>query len=192
MADLPTASADLAQNAILANGTTYYCSLCPVDPGSSTTPTEITGITRQAFTVAASSGGSQASNNAQAFTTFPTLQATNLSAAITTTAATSISVISATGFPSAGNFIIQIGAEFLLVTAGQGTTTWTVTRGYASTIAATAVSGATTTLAIGWFLINTAVTSGTYRRGGVLTTPIVPPSGSTVNIASAGVTFTLS
>jgi hypothetical protein len=41
---------------------------------------------------------------------------------------TSITVTSATGFPSSGNYRIRIDDEFMLVTAGQGTTSWTVTR----------------------------------------------------------------
>ena len=63
--------------------------------------------------------------------------ATTLSAAITTTSATSITVTSATGFPSSGNYYILIDQEIMLVTAGQGTTTWTVTRAQLSTTAAT-------------------------------------------------------
>lgn len=53
---------------------------------------------------------------------------TTLSAAISSTSATSISVTSAAGFPASGNYRIRIDDEFLLVTGGQGTTTWTVTR----------------------------------------------------------------
>jgi hypothetical protein len=52
-----------------------------------------------------------------------------LTAAITSTGQTSISVSTSTGFPASGNYIILIGSEWMLVTGGQGTTTWTVTRG---------------------------------------------------------------
>lgn len=72
-------------------------------------------------------------------------QSTTLSAAITTTGATSISVTSATGFPGSGNYTIQIDSEVLLVTGGQGTTTWTVTRGYNGSAAATHSNGETVT-----------------------------------------------
>lgn len=72
-------------------------------------------------------------------------QSTTLSAAITTTGATSISVTSASGFPGSGNYAIQIDSEVLLVTGGQGTTTWTVTRGYNGSAAATHSNGATVT-----------------------------------------------
>ncbi len=58
---------------------------------------------------------------------------TTLSAAITSTTATSISVKSATGFPTSGNYAIVVdngtsSAEIMEVTGGQGTTTWTVVR----------------------------------------------------------------
>lgn len=70
---------------------------------------------------------------------------TTLSAAITTTGATSITVTSATGFPGSGNYCIQIDGEVLQVTGGQGTTTWTVTRGFNGSTAATHSNGATVT-----------------------------------------------
>jgi len=51
-------------------------------------------------------------------------------------AQTVIQVASAWGFPSSGNYPITIDSELMTVTGGQGTTTWTVTRGeYYSTIA---------------------------------------------------------
>lgn len=42
---------------------------------------------------------------------------------------TSLSVASATGFPTTAQYRIRIENELLLVTAGAGTTTWTVARG---------------------------------------------------------------
>ena len=65
-----------------------------------------------------------------------------ISAAITSTSATSITVTSATYFPASLNYVIQIDSEQMLVTAGQGTTTWTVTRGINGTTAATHSNGA--------------------------------------------------
>lgn len=57
---------------------------------------------------------------------------TSLSAAMTS-GATSMSVASASGFPLSGNYNVAVdtgvGFEIMTVTAGQGTTTWTVTRG---------------------------------------------------------------
>lgn len=70
---------------------------------------------------------------------------TTLSAAITTTTGTSISVTSASGFPGSGNYDIMIDSECMTVTAGQGTTTWTVTRNVNGSTAATHSSGAVVT-----------------------------------------------
>ena len=65
-----------------------------------------------------------------------------LSAAITTTTATSCTVTDATGFPTSGNFRIKIDGEILIVTGVAGST-FTVTRGAEGTVAATHASGAT-------------------------------------------------
>lgn len=56
---------------------------------------------------------------------------------------TTVVVTSASGFPSSGSFIIIIDSELMLVTAGQGTTTWTVTRNIEGTTAASHTSGVT-------------------------------------------------
>lgn len=71
--------------------------------------------------------------------------ATTLSASIASTGATSMTVTSASGFPGSGNYNIQIDSEILTVTAGQGTTTWTVTRGVNGSTAATHSNGAVVT-----------------------------------------------
>lgn len=64
---------------------------------------------------------------------------TTLAAAITTTNGTSITVTSETSFPAV-NFIISIDTEAMLVT-NVATTTWTVTRGYEGSTAATHTNG---------------------------------------------------
>jgi len=51
-------------------------------------------------------------------------------------------VASATGFPGSGNYDIQIDQEVLTVTSGQGTTTWTITRGVNGSTAAAHSVGA--------------------------------------------------
>ncbi len=56
------------------------------------------------------------------------VEATTLDGSITDSA-TTITVTSASGFPLEGEFRIQLENELLLVTAGWGTTSWTVTRG---------------------------------------------------------------
>jgi len=59
---------------------------------------------------------------------------TTLSSAITS-GQTAITVASAVGFPSAGPFTVKIDFELMLVTGGQGTRNWTVTRGYSGSTA---------------------------------------------------------
>lgn len=62
-----------------------------------------------------------------------------------TNSATSITVNSASGFPSTKQFHILIDGEIMLVTSVSGTT-WTVTRGYETSTAATHNDGAITRL----------------------------------------------
>ena len=78
-----------------------------------------------------------------------------LTAAITSTTATSISVSSATSTPSSA-FSIQIDNEIMEVTAGFGTTTWTVVRGYAGTTAATHASAANV---VTWHVMNSLISN---------------------------------
>lgn len=76
---------------------------------------------------------------------YTNLAQTTLSAAISvTTSPVTISVTSATGFPS-GPFRILIDNELLLVTSGFGTLSWTCTRPVDSTSAATHLINATVT-----------------------------------------------
>lgn len=67
--------------------------------------------------------------------------ASTLSAAITTTTATSCTVADASTFPASGSFRIKIDGEIFIVTGVAGTT-FTVTRGAEGTVAATHESGA--------------------------------------------------
>jgi hypothetical protein len=57
-----------------------------------------------------------------------------------------IIVESASGFPTSGNFVIQVDQEQMLVTGGQGTATWLVTPGYSGTTPAAHAMGATVSL----------------------------------------------
>jgi hypothetical protein len=89
-----------------------------------------------------------------------TSPATTVSTAIAATTTTSLVVASATGFPSSGNYSVQTETEVMLVTGGQGTTTWTVTRGSnGSTALASIASGVTVTG--GNAPGSTAITGGT-------------------------------
>ncbi len=97
--------------------------------------------------------------------------ATTLASAISSTGATSCSVTSATGFPSAGNFRILIDSEIMLVTAVSGTT-FTITRGIESTSAATHSNGAAVTHIL---------TAGSYGQGiqdRIVWPPFTPPNDS--------------
>jgi Tfp pilus assembly protein PilV len=60
-------------------------------------------------------------------------------------AATQITVASASGFPAAAPFLVQIDSERLLVESGAGTTTWTVKRGVDATAPAAHTSSALVT-----------------------------------------------
>lgn len=66
--------------------------------------------------------------------------ATTLSADITTTGATTLSVTSASFFPTSPQFRVRVGTELMLVTGISGTT-FTVTRGIEGTTAATHSTG---------------------------------------------------
>lgn len=72
---------------------------------------------------------------------FANYVATTLNGAINNSV-TSITITSATGFPAAAQYRIKIDSEILIVTAGAGTTTWTVTRGAEGTTAASHSNGA--------------------------------------------------
>ncbi len=58
---------------------------------------------------------------------------------------TSIDVDSFTGFPASAQYRIRIDDEIMLVTAGAGTTTWTVTRGAEGTMADSHLNAASVT-----------------------------------------------
>jgi FtsP/CotA-like multicopper oxidase with cupredoxin domain len=79
----------------------------------------------------------------------------------TTAGQTTITVASAAGFPPAGAYDVRIDNEVLRVTAGQGTTTWTVARGQLGTAAAAHAAGATVTaLATDWYAGFSGVATG--------------------------------
>ena len=89
-----------------------------------------------------------------------------------TSAQTTLTVASATGFPSS-QFTIRVDDESMLVTGGFGTTTWTVTRGANGSAAASHVSGQTlvwntpTSGVIGWNATTKTLTiSGTIYIDG--------------------------
>jgi len=102
---------------------------------------------------------------------------TTLNGAITNSA-TSITVASASGWPSSGNYYARIGPvgaegtdglnEVVLVTGGQGTTTWTVTRGQLGTTGTAFASGVVVNNNLA--RCNTAAFSGTDGTSNASTT----------------------
>jgi prepilin-type N-terminal cleavage/methylation domain-containing protein len=74
-----------------------------------------------------------------------TTPTTTLTAAISTTSQTSITVASASGFPTVVPYLVKVDDEILLVDSGAGTTTWTVKREQAGTVAATHAASAAVT-----------------------------------------------
>ncbi len=74
-----------------------------------------------------------------------TAPATTLSAAIANGTDVAITVRDAVGFATTAETsdLILCGTEYMLVTAGMGTTSWTVTRGYAGSTAAAHIDGST-------------------------------------------------
>lgn len=92
--------------------------------------------------------------------------ATVLVGAISSTATTLV-VASAAGFPGSGSFPIHIDAEDMLVTSGQGTTTWVVTRGTGIMAPVQHADGSTVTTPGD----PTAVTLTALREDGTTTSP---------------------
>jgi len=68
---------------------------------------------------------------------------THLAGAVTSATSTSLSVASADGFPFEGAHRLRVASELMDVTAGFGTTTWTVARGVDGTTAATSYATGT-------------------------------------------------
>ena len=75
--------------------------------------------------------------------------ATTLASAITSTSQLTMTVASASGFPTAPPYLVKIDSEYILVSGGAGTTSWTVyqtsDRGLLGSTAATHSAGATIT-----------------------------------------------
>lgn len=109
-------------------------------PGASTTLSGPLGTTTLASAVPETALSSAVPETTLAANVPAAFATTTLSAAISSTTATTLTVASATGFPT-GNFTILIGTEQMTVIGVSGTT-WTVIRGANGTTAATHSSGA--------------------------------------------------
>lgn len=113
---------------------------------------------------------------------FSSVVTTSLTASVTDPTATSITVASAVGFPSAGNYEIVIDAEHMWVTAGQGTTTWSgLTRGYRNTVPTIHDNGAPVSALVGTATDPTAVSAKVKDPTGTITTYGSPAKDSTGN-----------
>jgi hypothetical protein len=113
------------------NGTTYGDTVYPTAIVDGSTLTfAVTGNPTSPVTTGGGAGGTT----------------TTLNGAISSTTATSITVTDGvTHYPGSIVFVIKIDSEYMLVTGGQGTNTWTVVRGWAASTAATHSNGATVT-----------------------------------------------
>lgn len=100
---------------------------------------------------------------------------TSLSAAITSTTATSITITSATLFPSSPQFRILIDSEIMLVTGISGTT-WTVTRGIEGSTAATHTTGSTVSLILTAGALD-QITADNCQSGSISSLPAVEKAG---------------
>jgi type II secretory pathway pseudopilin PulG len=89
-----------------------------------------------------------------------------------TSSGTTLTVAAASAFPAAPEFRVTIGSEVLIVTAGAGTTTWTVERGADGTSPAAHTAGETVTL-------TERVSIGACSLGGSPCTDIDPSKTST-------------
>jgi hypothetical protein len=81
-----------------------------------------------------------------------------------TAGTTSLPVASAAGFPSTNGFYIRVDNEVMQVTAGAGTTAWTITRGALTTAGASHAANATiTALATDWYAGFSSVPAGSQN-----------------------------
>ncbi|HLX32337.1 MAG TPA: hypothetical protein VKR79_06145 [Gaiellaceae bacterium] len=123
------------------NGSLLGAGLTEDTYGACKTPTQIALGTN----VTAGTANQISSTPSTATTTIAgSFGSTTLNGSITSSQ-TSLTLTSAAGFPSSGNYTIQVDSEQMTVTGGQGTTNLTVTRGVNGTTAAAHNSGATVT-----------------------------------------------
>lgn len=162
----PTFSSASTTGGSLFGGNTYYYEVTAVVGGTesvagteaSYTPpigtntnqikltwSAVTGATSYSIYRSTTEGSEVLIEDGVTGTSYTDAATTTLTAAIVSTSSTSISVASATGFPTSGNYTIVIDTERMTVTGGQGTTTWTVTRGVDGTTAATHSNSASVT-----------------------------------------------
>lgn len=170
---------------------------------------QLTGLDNGSSATCPASGystlGTMASASTASYTQGYQSATTTITAGITSAGQTTITVASAAGFPSSGNYTIEIEDEQMLVTGGQGTTTWTVQRGTSGTTATTHGSGAmvfqlpdpygghyycfkmVSTSASNW----TAPTSFPAMQLGLVATGVSIANGRNLGIVDSGDTVTI-
>lgn len=104
-----------------------------------------------------------------------------------TNVATTLTVNSFANFPASGNYEILIDSEWMLVTGGQGTLTWTVTRAQRGTSGAAHSNAAAVVDAIVLATLTCNATFAPAASGGVLTLNSIT-SGTGTAAAGAGTT----
>ena len=106
-------------------------------------------------------GGTFAALSADDTTYYQVNPKTTTRPTATTAGQTTITVASAAGFPTSGAYYVRIDNEVLQVTGGQGTTTWTVSRGQLGTAAAThAIGAVVSALANDWYATFSGLPAG--------------------------------
>ena len=97
---------------------------------------------------------------------------------ITSSAAdVTLPVLTAAGFPSSGQYPIKVDSEYMLVTAGQGTTSWTVTRAIWGTTIAAHAAGAT----VSWSPMRYSFTEQQQDAEGVFSDKGEPRQGTSTS-----------
>lgn len=185
-------NATLRNTAYTPPTTVYAALLTALADGEAGTVAELTGgsYARQSAAFAAPSGGSVANSGAINYTNLPASPGTTLGGAMLV-GDTTLTVASATGFPTVNGFKVKIDNEVLLVTAGAGTTSWTVTRAQEGTAAAAHASGAAVFGTIGYVGLYDALTSGNLLYYSTLTASRSATAGDGFAIAAGALTVSL-
>jgi hypothetical protein len=190
MSNLSTTALDDALS-FFTSGTTYYLGLGTAAPGS--TGESTTSLSFQAITFGAPSAGSQTSTDSQSFASVPgsvtyadfsvwTGESTTLTTALTS--GTAYTTLAVDALPAS----LASGASVTLV-SGTDTQVFTTSASVASGATSIPVNSADANFS---YPVGTTVVEGTYIAGGALTSSITPSSGSTIDVAAGGITYTAS
>jgi len=186
-----SATAEDTALAFFVPGTTYYFGLGTAAPGS--TGTDTTALPFQAITFGAPSGGSQASTDAQTFSSVPGgVTYTDFSVWTGPSTTLTTALVSGTAYTSLA--VAALPADLALgatVTLVSGTDVQTFVLSAAAAAGATSLA-VTSQAANAAYPAGTVVAEGTYIAGGALSSAITPSAGSNIDIAIGGIVFTAS